>query len=486
MGVGLLKGLSGVGSVASSSAAVAVVPRAQRLGASFGDSIQRRSLHVGATLLFIACTFTYYGQLNRTQTGDSYGTIYTSVAIVQGHTIWLDRYLPYLQQHAGQNPYMLRQEPGGHVVNLTPTASSVLAVPVVALFSALGVSAANWGAWMEAAMLTAALSAAAAVALMFKLLTRLTTRRRAALLAATFAWGTLQWGVSGQALWQHGGAVLALTGALLALVDRRMVLAGVAVCAMVAFRPNTVVIAVFLLPLVGRRLGDWARLVLGFVPFALPLALYNTVAFGSPFHQGYGTAHILGMVQLQRSRLIDGIPGLLVAPGRGLFVYAPVLLFALVGAARGLRRPLYRWSALAVIAYVVVEGNDSNWWGGQSFGARKLTEIIPFLVLLLVPALEGIRRRRWWILYGVLLAYSVLVELLAAATPYAATWLDTHPYNSDQSVWWHPTDNELLTMLTASGVAVHLLEMAALLVGSILLGYVATTTLPGLSRAAAE
>ena len=143
-------------------------------------------------------------------------------------------------------------------------------------------------------MLTAALIGAATVALLFVLLTRLTTRRRAALIAVTYAWGTLAWGVSGQALWQHGGAALALTVSLLALFDKRFVLAALAITAMAAFRLTTPVLAIFLLPLIGRRWQDWLRFLLAAAPLPLALAVYNTVAFGSPLKQGYGSSRITG------------------------------------------------------------------------------------------------------------------------------------------------------------------------------------------------
>ena len=301
----------------------------------------RRALaHVGVVFLFVACTFTYYGQLHRTQSGDVYGTIYTSVALVQKHTIWLDSYLPYIQQRSGDHPYMVTTRPSGHVVTATPTASSALALPVVAAFTAAGARGIDWNAWMEASMLTAALTGAATVALLFVLLTRLTTRRRAALIATTYAWGTLAWGVNGQALWQHGGAALAATVTLLALLDRRFVLAGLAITAMAAFRLTTPVLAIFLLPLIGRRWQDWARFLVAAVPLPLALAVYNTVAFGSPLKQGYGSSRITGAADIGSGRVLDGIPGLLISPGRGLFVYSPVLLFAIAGVILGRKQLL--------------------------------------------------------------------------------------------------------------------------------------------------
>jgi hypothetical protein len=361
-----------------------------------------------------------------------------------------------------------------------------LALPVVGVFSAAGAKAQDWNTWMEAGMLTAALTAAASVSVMFVLLTRLTTRRRAALIAGTYAWGTLEWGISGQALWQHGGATLALAVALLAFVDRRLVLAGVAVAAMVAFRLNAAVLAIFLLPLVGRRPADWGRFVLGLMPFAVPLAIYNTVAFGSPLHQGYGVQHLHSAVKLQGAQILDGISGLLFSPGRGLLLYSPVLLFAFVGLVRGRSRLLYLCAALATAAYVVAAANSWDWYGGQSFGARRLTDALPLLIILLVPAVDVIVRTRWLWAYVGLLAWSVFVELLAATGwPPGTYWFDRHPEPIRFGTWWSFTDNELVAMLQTNGVALRLLEMSAVLVCGLALGYLTTFLAAGRRRAPA-
>jgi hypothetical protein len=462
----------------------------QRARAEAAREVYRWLVCASVPFFLVAAMFTYYGQLNRHWESDTYGTVYTAVSLVQTHSIWIDRYLPYFQQHgAGQNPYMLAfvsYGSGGHYVNATPSASSVLALPVVALFAAVGVKASNWHAWMEAGMLTAAIATAVSVALMFLLLTRLTTRRRAALIAATYAWGTLEWGISGQALWEHTGASLALVVALLALVDRRLTLAGLALAAMVAFRPSTPILAVLLLPLVGRRVADWGRFLLGVAPFAVALGLYNTIVFGSPIHIGYGVgsySHALTQsFALRGGHLIRGIPGLLVSPGRGLFVYSPVLAFAIFGAIRGRRSPLYLWCAIATIVYVVVIGNDVQWYGGESFGARKLTDVIPLLTVLLVPAVDAIVRTRWIWLYVGLLAWSVFVELLEASAQPPTLWFNgPHPHDLTQTAtWWKPTDNELVTMLQTNGLVPRLIAMTAIIASGIVLGRLANGAIGGL------
>ena len=436
--------------------------------------VDRGLVAIGVPFFLVACTVSYYGTLHRKPSGDTYGTVYTAVAVVRSHTIWLDDYLPYIQARSGEQPYMLRPGRHGHVVNTTPFAASVLAVPVVGAATLTGAEPADWDHWMEAGLLTAALTTAASVAAMFILLTRLTTRTRAALIAATFAWGTFLWGVSGQALWQHTGATLALVLALLALVERKPGLAGLAIGAMVAFRLSTPVIALFLLPLLDRRLGAWARFAAGAAPFAIGLALYNRVAFGSAVEQGYGSAHVTSATDVGSGRALDGIPGLLVSPGRGILWYSPVLVFAVVGAIRGFRTPLYRWSAIGAIAYVVAVANVEQWWGGESFGPRKLSEALPLLALLLVPALDAIARTRWIWVYGGLLAWSVLVEVLAAAAWSSIRWYDDHDLTT-RSTWWSPTDNEIVALVSAVGdVPLRVAAMAAIFVGALMLGFLSS------------
>lgn len=454
-----------------------------RAGQRVRDAAMWALAAAGVPFFLIACTLTYYGQLHRSQTGDAYGTIYTAVAIVQSRTIFLDEFLPYIQARAGEQPYMLKTRDDGRVVNGPPLASSLLAVPVVAAFTVAGVDAADFDTWMEAGMLTAALTGAASVALLFVLLTRLTTRRRSALIASTYAWGTLAWGISAQGLWQHGGAALALILTLLFLVDRRYALAGASMLAMIAFRPSTPVIAVFLLPLVGRRLRNWARFGAALVPVVLGLALYNRVAFSSMLEQGYGKAQISDAVTVDDvGNTFAAAATLLVSPGRGLFFYSPVLLFALAGAVIGFRKPLYRWCAIAFLAYPLAIGNLSQWSGNEAFGPRKLTEAIPLLAVLLVPAVDRIvHRPRWLTVFGILLTFSVAVQLLGAAMWPPPTWYSEHDVFAI-STWWSLTDNELVAMLREPDVAARFAAMLGLLAGSIALALGATRLLEAARR----
>jgi hypothetical protein len=461
----------------------------QRVRKAIAARVCRWLLYASVPLFLVAGTFTYYGQLNRQPQSDTYGTLYTAVALVQKHTIWLDSYLPYFVQHGAGDypnlPYMLTQRPDGHLMNASPTAMTILVLPAVGLMTAAGVKASNWGAWMEAGRLTAALVTAASVAVLFMVLLRLTTWRRSALIAATYAWGTLEWGISGQALWQHSGASLALAIALFGLVDRRFVLAGFGTAAMIACRPSMVVVAALLLPILGKRFSRWWRFLLGTAPFVVPFLLFSTVVLGSPLHL-FRTTHANAAVHFQSGAALRGIPGLLVSPGRGLFVYSPVLLFALLGAVLGWRKALYRWCFIAAVAYIIVVANGDQWYGGESFGARKLTDIIPLLAVLLVPAVDAIVRTKWIWLYVALLAYSIFVEMLEASASPPDLWANgPHPPDlTKYSTWWHPLDNELVTMVQTHGLWPRMLLTAAIVACGIVVGRLTTGTVAGLRRSA--
>ena len=90
--------------------------------------------------------------------------------------------------------------------------------------------------------------------------------------------------------------------------------------------------------------------------------------------------------------MVAGLAGVLVSPSRGLFVYAPVLLFSVAGLAAWLvrrRGGVLACAALAAAVGVATIAQFSVWWGGHSFGPRLLTDVLPAVVLGLVPIWPG-------------------------------------------------------------------------------------------------
>ena len=82
-----------------------------------------------------------------------------------------------------------------------------------------------------------------------------------------------------------------------------------------------------------------------------------------------------------------GIAGLIADQRFGLFVYAPVLLFAFTGVGAMLRRPATRRLALELlfvaVPYLLAVTHFAMWWGGTSAPARFF---VPLLLPLTIPA----------------------------------------------------------------------------------------------------
>jgi hypothetical protein len=201
----------------------------------------------------------------------------------------------------------------------------------------------------------------------------------------------------------------------------------------------------------------WAPLVLPALGIGGLLAWYNLSVFDS-LTGGYDAlyqspAHAFRHVTTKTVFTLpayEGLAGLLLSPGKGLFFYSPVLAVALVllplsalPAAKSvaLGRCLTGW--VFVTLYFLAK--NRLWWGGTSYGPRYLTELALPLVLSLGILWPRIAAKRW--LRGSIVALScfgIAVETLGAFTwecgwHHAPSWLDF-----DLGRVWDYRDPEIL------------------------------------------
>ena len=216
----------------------------------------------------------------------------------------------------------------------------------------------------------------------------------AAMLFATplFAYGLL--------LFAHALTAAALFGAwlLLYLRDRGGFAAGLLIGVAVASEYPTLAPALVLVGglMAQRAWGRLARVVAGGAPFALLLAGYQKLAFGSVFASPYTYEKLSQYRTLARTGIFGlqmpslAILGrLLFDPSRGLFIFAPVIVAALVAlpaARRALPRAAFVTLLVTPAALIAVYSGYPNWHGGWNVGPRYIVAAIPFLLFPLAFA----------------------------------------------------------------------------------------------------
>ena len=361
--------------------------------------------------------------------------------------------------------------PSDHVCSVFPPGAELLALPFFAPFVAAGVGPDQLAVILGVGKFVGALEEGLAAALLVAALAPLAGRRGALALGLLYLLATAVRTSSAQALWQHGAVHLLEVAALYLLLPlfrrervatRTLVVAGLALgFAVVARQTSALFDLGMLAALVVARL-DWRPVALGTLVGALPLPLYNLAAFGNPLEQGYGAKAFA-------TPLLEGLYGVLLSPSRGLLIYSPFLVFALVPFVRAWRDRtsfgvLLRLLGLSTAALVVAYALYAEWWGGRVYGARFLTDALPALFLGLAVAIprSPFARAAFTIAsgWGVLL-YSAGSVAYAQTTGGGGAWDTTRNVNFDQTALFSWTDSQWLDTLRAA-VAFEAREVGAI------------------------
>lgn len=377
---------------------------------------------------------------------DSYLSFPTAVSVVHSGDLDLDE----LQTPAVRAHYGLVERDGSSF-DFYPWVVSLLFVPAVVVLDLAG--AVGLGGGAEALVEDDAMGvphlvvSSAVTALAAALVAAVAARRSrlgqgranvvALIVGLGFAFGTAAWSTASRALWQHGPSMALVAGALLVVVtiDQRsadrglVILLGVLAGAAFAVRPTNVVVVV--------ALGAWclwrgrreaARFVAGGLLVGVPWLLVNRISYGqwiAPNHSGGRTA--------LHADYLEALAANLVSPARGLLVWAPVVLLAVAGLVVAWRRQqadsVTVLSAGIAIGYLLlVSAGSEAWWAGHSIGPRFLTDPLPALAVLAVPAVDALvdpsRRRRAWAVWAAaaVLVWSVAINGGAAVMRETNCW----------------------------------------------------------------
>lgn len=127
---------------------------------------------------------------------------------------------------------------------------------------------------------------------------------------------------------------------------------------------------------------------LGLGIFCILLFYFNFIRFGNIFETGR-SADPLYHYAIYTNPL-EGIYGLLLSPGKGIFIYSPIVLLSIIFWKRFHKR--YPHLSIAIIGMIITRilflASRSDWHGGFALGPRYLLIIMPFLF---IPIAIGIK-----------------------------------------------------------------------------------------------
>ncbi len=141
------------------------------------------------------------------------------------------------------------------------------------------------------------------------------------------------------------------------------------------------------------RRGGWrqgARAVAAYAaaaaPWILALPVLNRVRFGSWLSTGYSVAEFT----FSLPRILAGLAGNLVSPGRGVLFFFPALLFALFCLPRARKDRLQAVMLAAAAAAFLFYSSRLKWGAGICWGPRFMVPYLPLLSLLGLSGFAGL------------------------------------------------------------------------------------------------
>ena len=206
--------------------------------------------------------------------------------------------------------------------------------------------------------------------------------------------------------------------------------------------PMAMALFVLLLARLRPWCQHWQRLVAyaaGASAAACVLGAYNSAAFGSPFHLGYGSVEGFdgmkqGLFGVRWPRM-EAIAGVLWGP-RGLLLTAPLLVLGVLGHVISIVRGRNRLMSQLCLAFcfypLLLNVSYVYWDGGWTYGPRHMSSALPFMALGLAPLYDSLRSFARPVAVAAL-GGAIFVTMMAVAihgmTPY-------EPRNSFPDLYW--------------------------------------------------
>lgn len=392
-------------------------------------------------IYFGSWLFVYTTNINKLaiQSEDTLPAVFLPVAIIKEKTLYLNSYYDIMieryphpddkQQIRGLTPFYLKNI-DGHYASAFTLISGFLAVPVYFLPLKLGLDM-NWENLIVLSKISSSLIMALSGGFFYLLLKKQFSldEKKASVLTGVFLFATVNFAMLSQSLWQHGTLQLFSILGLYFILEHlkspnfrpfSAFLGGLFYGLAILSRPTAglglLLISIFALIKLNNLKAVFKTgifVALGVLLNIVFFFWYNNKYYVGIENQGYAS-QLLGS---WLSPFPISFIGVWISPSKGILTYSPVFIFSFVGfyiaLKKGLKENLqYLFYFLIVVIHTLVISFWKHWYGGYSFGYRMSSDIIPYLVLLMVPYLKSSWYDKNHFLFSFLFGFSIMVQIL--------------------------------------------------------------------------
>ena len=419
------------------------------------------------------------------QSEDTIPAVFLPLSIIKDKSLYLDKYYSMMlarypnpddKDHVlGPMPFYLR-EAGGHYLSAFPIISAVLALPVYFPAILLDVSV-TWQSLALLAHISGALIMGFGTGFFYILISKFFNLPAKTTLLTTLVYGfaTINYSLVSQGLWQHGTVQLFTTISLIYFMQyfqfkklTNLIYFGFFMGFAVLSRPTALLVfaalGVYIIFSEQLTLKEATRksayILFGLIFPVMFFLWYNAKFYLNIQNQGYSN-------QLTRNWL-GNFPfsffGVWLSPSKGILVYSPVFIFSLIGARLALKKRPTNYIFLAftfiVLAHTLVISFWKHWFGGWSYGYRMSSDILPFLVLLLVPWLQSEIKGKALKVFIAVLVVSVMVQI-SGIVFFDGVWHAAYDKGFKNTAWlWSIKDSEAAFNMRRVLVKAGLLDKA--------------------------
>lgn len=193
--------------------------------------------------------------------------------------------------------------------------------------------------------------------------------------------------------------------------------------------------------------------LVGALPIITLYAWFNSIRFGDAISTGYGTSGIEIPQFPPIYVIIEGFWGLLVSPGKSIFLFSPILLIIILFWFH-LKKKIYPELLAGLALFFVylwyigtlLGGVDFLLWhGDSSWGPRYMLPTLPLLLLLVGYIFTKLTKRQKILVFFPLLLFGLYVNLLGILLPYQIRFagLQTNVHLNGREFNMHEYGNEI-------------------------------------------